>query len=320
MTMRIGVVVPLKNAVQFIEAALSAIFSQTRRPDRVVIVDNGSTDGTLALLDRLQKTMPFELLHEPQAGASAARDTGWRSLNDCHLIGFCDADDVWHLDKLERQVQLFSEDSSADLVCVYCANRMIDQHGNEISRSGMPSMKGYVHGQVAQGAPVLGSMSAALVRRDALDAIGGFDRSLLADEDLDMFIRLSRRGRFDFVPDYLTALRVHTAQTSRLAQRLLKSKGQIINKYPEIYSVNSPFIESVRIEHMRIDLESRSSFGRYFVGALYPLFFGYQVRCQTTGRASILLFPGLIGYSCWLLGRVLIFVSNKLAFRLLGSI
>jgi len=312
---RIGVVVPVRNALPFVEATLRAIASQTRPPDRVVVVDNGSTGETISLLERLQKELGFELLHEARQGAASARNTGWHAINDCDLIAFCDADDVWRKDKLEKQVALYQEDTNDDLACVYCANLIIDSVGNQIGCSNLPSMKGFVHSLVAQGHPVQGSMSAVLVRREALEKAGGFDRNLMADEDLDLFIRLSKLGRFDFVPEYLTALREHAGQTSRLAERLLRSKGQIINKYPDLYSIGSPFIESVRIEHMRIDLRAKSYLTRLVTYLFFPLVFRMHIRRCTTDRALNLLFPSTFAFSCWLIGRALIFTSNHLARR-----
>lgn len=317
---RVGVVVPVRNAASFVVETLSAIAGQTRCPDRVVVVDNGSTDETLSLLESWQSDLGFELLHEAQPGAAAARDTGWRAITDCDLIAFCDADDVWSKDKLEKQMALYQGDANAGLVCVYCANLTIDRVGNQTGRSNLPSMRGFVHSFVAQGYPVLGSMSAVLVRREALFQAGGFDRTLMADEDLDLFIRLSKLGRFDFVPEYLTALRSHTGQTSRLAERLLRSKGQIINKYPDLYPVGSAFIESVRVEHMRIDLGARSGLVRIIAYAFYPLIFRRQVCRHTTDRARDLLFPSTLAFSCWLAGRALIYASNRLARRSLPSL
>lgn len=312
---RIGVVVPVKNALPFAEETLRAIAGQTRSPDRVVVVDNGSTDETISLLERLQKDLGFELLHEVQPGAAAARDTGWYAIKDCDLIAFCDADDVWRKDKLEKQVALYQGDTSEDLVCVYCANFTIDSAGKRIGCSNLPSMKGFVHSLVAQGHPVLGSMSAVLVRREALVKAGGFDRNLMADEDLDLFIRLSKLGRFDFVADYLTSVRTHPGQTSRLPERLLRSKCQIINKYLDLYSIGSPFIELVRIEHMRIDLRSRSYISRLIAILIYPFVFRFQIRRNTTGYARNLLFPSTLSYGCWLIGRAFIYASNHLARR-----
>ena len=318
-THRIGVVVPVKNGASFIEETLRSITGQTIKPNRVVVVDNGSTDGTISLLERLHNDLDFELLHETRPGAAAARDTGWRAIVDCDLIAFCDADDVWHKEKLEKQVALYRGDVNRDLVCVYCANRTIDISGAEIGCSNLPSMRGFVHNLVSQGHPVLGSMSAVLIRRDALIKAGGFDCTLMADEDLDLFIRLSKQGRFDYVPAYLTSLRSHSGQTSRLAERLLRSKGQIINKYPDLYPVGSSFIESVRVEHMRIDLQARSGIARITTSAFYPLVFKKQIQRQTSGRAQYLLFPGVLAFSCWLAGRALIYASNRLARRNLAS-
>jgi glycosyltransferase involved in cell wall biosynthesis len=310
----IGVAIPVKNAVSYVGDTIRAIYAQSRRPDRVVVVDNGSQDGTVKLLQRLKDQFGFRLLSEPQPGASAARDTAWRALDDCDLVAFCDADDLWQPEKLEQQAALFEHDTG-DLVCVYCANLQLDGNGREIGRSDLPRLAGNVFESVRQGHPILGSMSAILVRRAALEKIEGFDRSLLADEDLDLFIRLSRVGRFDFVPRHLVALRQHESQTSRNVLRLLRSKGQIINKYPDLYQAYSPFIESIRIEHLRADLGRVSGLKRLMRAAVYPLIFQAQVRRAVSGPAKQILFPGLLSYSLWLTGRTMIFASNRLADR-----
>ena len=108
-TETISVVVPAWNAGRFVGEALRSILGQTVTASEIVVVDDGSTDDTLAMLRRVADNEPLiRIVVQPNTGPGGARDRGVRETTGS-LIAFLDADDVWLPTKLERQVTLLGQ-------------------------------------------------------------------------------------------------------------------------------------------------------------------------------------------------------------------
>lgn len=110
----VSVIIPCFNSVDFIFEAVSSVLSQTHQNFEILIVDDGSTDGTRHLLQKqFQSEQKIEIVeHETNIGAGGARNTGI-SLAKGKYLAFLDADDVWHPTKLERQVDFMDKESCA---------------------------------------------------------------------------------------------------------------------------------------------------------------------------------------------------------------
>lgn len=311
----VGVVVPAWNRERYIEATLRSIDRQTLRPARIVVVDDGSTDGTASVVKALQADIPeLELLHQPNRGPAAARNRGWRHLRDCGFIAFCDSDDLWHPKKLERQMALFRH-ASDRLGCVYCANDSIDAHGSQLAPPSMPRLRGDVRGPVSQGVPITGSMSAAVVRRKYLEMIDGFDEQFHSDEDLELFIRLSEVCEFDYVEDCLVSIRWHGTNSSADFEKLLRTKSMIINKHFEKYSFNSQFIENRRddiLTHFMIEMRKKPFLPRIIMLLSSPFYYK-RAAANFSGRAQTLIYPSMLWLFVWVSGRLLLYFANRMA-------
>src|SRR5580700_2024778 len=105
LVMDISVVIPACNAERFIETTLRTVYAQTLAPREVIVVDDGSKDGTAALVERVARgaSVPTTLLQQANAGPGAARNRGVSAARG-ELVAFVDADDEWLPEKLERQV------------------------------------------------------------------------------------------------------------------------------------------------------------------------------------------------------------------------
>jgi glycosyltransferase involved in cell wall biosynthesis len=95
----IAAVIPARDSAAFISGAIESVFAQSRLPDEVIVVDDGSTDGTAAVVER--SPIPVRLLRIPAQGVAAARNAGVQAAR-AEFIAFLDADDYWHRDHLKR--------------------------------------------------------------------------------------------------------------------------------------------------------------------------------------------------------------------------
>uniref|UniRef100_B8DIX8 Glycosyl transferase family 2 n=1 Tax=Nitratidesulfovibrio vulgaris (strain DSM 19637 / Miyazaki F) TaxID=883 RepID=B8DIX8_NITV9 len=245
----VGVVVPTWNRAEYLRATLESIFNQTCPPARVVVVDDGSTDGTGDLIEALKRKWPkLESLRLENGGPARARNLGVAHLSDCEYVAFCDSDDVWHSEKIEKQLLVFTSSPFSSLCCVYCANNAIDERGCVVSGVDIPHLRGNVHRSVLSGIPVQGSLSAIMVPRASFVGIGGFNEEFHSDEDLEFLIRLSAVGPFDYSDECLVSIRVHASQSSNDSLKLLKSKGQLLHVHSEKFTPFSPLVHMVRVQ------------------------------------------------------------------------
>jgi glycosyltransferase involved in cell wall biosynthesis len=205
----VGVVVPAYNAARYIRQTLASVLDQTWTSLEVIVVDDGSTDGTAAIAsstgDRRVRVVTRE-----NGGPSAARNDGWRSSAATRYIAFLDADDQWDRAKLARQVSFL--DDRPDCVVAGCLMRYISSTGGVLGRTGQV-LDAADQPLVASGELFPFPLSAFLVRREVLERIGGFEEALGRPsggaEDIDLLARLAEAGTVGCVPAVLGSYRIH---------------------------------------------------------------------------------------------------------------
>ncbi len=205
----VSVVVPTFNRRELVASALASVRAQTRPADEVLLVDDGSTDGTAAMVE--ERFPEVRLLRQENAGVSAARNRGVRAAKG-RWVAFLDSDDEWLPAKLERQLAALAADPESRLC-----------HTEEIwIRNGVRVNPGRRH-QKAGGRifrrclPLCAiSPSAALIERATLLELGLFDEDLPACEDYDLWLRYTCRYPVAFVDEPLVVKRGgHPDQLSR---------------------------------------------------------------------------------------------------------
>jgi glycosyltransferase involved in cell wall biosynthesis len=208
----VAVVIPCHNFGRYLAEAIASALAQTAPPREVIVVDDASTDDTADVAARY----PVRYLRHPQPrGAAAARNTGWRAAT-APLIAFLDADDAWLPAKLQRQLAVLAANPRAGLV--YCDLYRVDgQTGRTIDRWSrhMPPHTGWVWRRELERNFV--QTSTVLAPRRILAEAGGFDESLTAWEDIDLWVRIARHHPFAYVPEPLVRYRMHGHGLSRRA-------------------------------------------------------------------------------------------------------
>jgi hypothetical protein len=186
---RVSVIIPAFNAEAHIAAAIESVLGQSYRGFELIVVDDGSTDGTAAIVRGYPSV---RLIQKPNGGVSSARNRGLHAANG-HYAAFLDADDRWHPDKLSVQVRALDCHSDADLSYV-TSTIDAEEFGQACRRSAQPddcAWRIVVDDRYESTfiEPYFG-MSGVMVKTSALIGIGGFDESLRIGEDVDMYLRL----------------------------------------------------------------------------------------------------------------------------------
>jgi glycosyltransferase involved in cell wall biosynthesis len=197
----VDVVVPLYDSEAYLAECLESILAQTYRPLEVIAVDDGSSDGSVAVAEAFPGV---RLLRGPHAGVSQARNAGLAAATST-LVAFCDADDRWRPTKVERQVAHL--DRYPEAAGVLCRCEVEIEPGADEPPWLAPDL---VYGDRGGIQPLSG-----LFRRSLLDDLGGF-RGDDGAEDLDLLFRARELGaRFDVIPEPLAVRRVHERNALR---------------------------------------------------------------------------------------------------------
>ncbi|MEO0557088.1 MAG: glycosyltransferase family A protein [Bacteroidota bacterium] len=186
----VSVIIPVYNGADMLPAALESVFEQDYAPLEVVVVDDGSTDGSTEVAESYDGV---RVIRQPNAGPSAARNTGLANTTG-PLIAFLDADDVWPPGRLTRLVDVLNAHPSCG-----AALGQFDTVSETDLQPLMPAQFGFIFGT-------------ALLRRSTFETVGPLDPSLRYSEDMDWFMRVREAG-IDIiqVPEVLYLYRQHDA-------------------------------------------------------------------------------------------------------------
>lgn len=226
--MQVSVVIPVHNRKQLVPRAVESVLSQTRPPEEIIVVDDGSTDGTAAaVVDRFAGVRC--LRQERRSGVSAARNRGVVAATG-DWIAFLDSDDEWLPEKLERQLAALTE-SPGHRIC----------HTDEIwIRRGRRVNQGLRHAKAGgrifrQCLPLcVISPSSVVLERRLLDDLGGFDETLPACEDYDLWLRICASRPVLFVAEPLVIKHGgHDDQLSRTVPALDRYRIRALEKLLE---------------------------------------------------------------------------------------
>ena len=236
----VSVIVPAYNAEATLPATLASIRAQTYEHLEILVVDDGSRDGTARLVVEAGKADPrIRLITQENAGVAAARNRGIDQAKGLYIAPV-DADDLWQSRKIERQLRTLRS-AGPDTALVYGWNALIDARGRIIRFDAHPMHVGDVLGQLCYG-NFIGNGSCALMRRDAAIGAGGFDPSLRARnaqgcEDWKLFLRIAERSHFALVPDHLTGYRIAAEAMSGDVAQMLRSdalvRAETLERLPE---------------------------------------------------------------------------------------
>jgi glycosyltransferase involved in cell wall biosynthesis len=201
-------IIPTFNRAGVVGEAIDSVLQQTYSKVEVIVVDDGSTDGTPAMLRRYGNAI--RVITQENAGPSAARNRGIACANGS-IVAFLDSDDLWLPAKLERQVALLQR-LDASVPCCLCN---IAMRWKTKERSSFES--GFLKPAIGEGIwlnpdEVLATRfvlftQGVAIRRATLERIGGFDERLRLLEDHELALRLSPEGPWAFIADPMVVWR-----------------------------------------------------------------------------------------------------------------
>jgi len=197
----VSVIVPLYNDEPYLDEALRSILDQTRPPEQIIVVDDGSTDGSVEVA---RKYLPrITVLTQANQGAAGARNLGIAAATG-DVIAFLDADDLWTADSLQRRLDVLEADPGVDAV-YGLVEQFISPDVDAPTRERLHLPEGQTAARFA---------GAILVRRRVFDRVGVFDPALRVGEMIDWSARLQDSGaKVAVIEDLVMRRRIHGANT-----------------------------------------------------------------------------------------------------------
>ncbi len=254
----VSVIIPAYNASAFVAQALDSALAQTYRTLEVVVVDDGSTDDTAAIVEAVACRDPrVRLVRQANGGPSAARNLGIAHSRGA-LIAPLDADDLWLPNKIARQVAAMRA-GGPKVAMVYAWSCVMDESGRAFPRSvRTPRHEGDVYAFLL-ACNFIGNGSNALFRRDCVIEAGGYDRTLRAGsgdygEDLMLNLAIAERHDVAVVPEVLVGYRAHASNLSRNLIQVMRGHARVLaaarSRHPELPSRLFRWSESSIYHHL----------------------------------------------------------------------
>ena len=254
----VSAVIPAYNYARYLPDAIGSVLAQTHRELECILVDDGSTDDTRAVVEAVRDER-IRYVHKVNGGLSSARNAGIRAARH-RFVGFLDADDRWLPDFLARALEAFDR-GDGKLGAVASASYRIDEHGARVGSARFTfgeSCDLEFRDFCLRNRPLSSSI---LIRREALEETGEFDAGLRSSEDRDYWLRMTARGwKLRFLDEPLAEIRRHSVNMSKAAARMQANRKQALSRARSagVIAPNAPFwlkvfslhlVQSARAHH-----------------------------------------------------------------------
>jgi len=204
--MLVSIIIPTHNRKHIVEQAIQSALTQSFKDFEVIVVDDGSTDGTKEYLESLH--LPITVISKENGGVASARNEGIKNAQSIY-VAFLDSDDSWLPDKLKAQVEYL--ESHPDIPLVY-TDEYIEVNGEVLPKTrfqradvGDEVKNNFLLSGFIQRTPI--HTSAVMLKKSVLDEVGYFNETLKIHEDSELWNRISMKYKFGYIDIPLATFR-----------------------------------------------------------------------------------------------------------------
>jgi len=227
----VSVVLPTYNRAYILGDAIKSVLGQTYANLELIVVDDGSTDNTKEFVQTYTDPRIRYVRHEHNKGLAASRNTGIREARGAFVANL-DSDDVWMLQKLERELAVFST-TAPETGVVYSQYERTYSNGRITVFPDVPVPAHNFQKMLLEVNLI--SMQMALVKKDVFENAGYFDESIPALQDWEFWIRASAKTQFVFLPEVLTKGVVLSDSIANNPEKRLRGREKIFIKHEELF-------------------------------------------------------------------------------------
>lgn len=249
----VSVIIPAYNASKYIQKTIDSVLAQTYEKLEVIIVDDGSKDDTVEIIrSNLNRSRKLKFFKQSNRGVAAARNLAIDNSSG-EFIAPCDADDLWHRGKIEKQVHLMRE-SKQNVGFIYSWIMRIDEYDQVVGFGTKFNIRGFVVKPLLY-TNFIGGGSTPLIRKACFDKVGKYSLEFIKNncqgaEDWHLYLKIAGCYAFDLVPFYLVKYRLSNNSMSKNIREMIKSmelanefaKRKYINKFPEVFRKKEGFL------------------------------------------------------------------------------
>ena len=226
----VSIVIASYNMAQYLPLAVKSVLDQTYRNIEVLIVDDGSSDGTCNVVLPYLNDPLVRYLFQENKGQAAAKNYGMRESRG-EYIAFLDADDLWAPDKLEAQIPLFLTSKAVGVV--YSRVLYIDEAGKELQVADNELFRGRVSGPLLIRNFI--GFGTSVVKKECFDCLGGFNEDLRMGIDYELWLKLSTQYEFDYIDRPLLYYRLWAGQMSKNCETRYRNGIEIMKNFLKTY-------------------------------------------------------------------------------------
>jgi len=208
---KVSVIIPTYNRSIYVLDAIQSVLDQNYENIEIIVIDDGSTDGTKEKLASLVEKGIVHYIYQENQGRSAARNRGI-SLATGDYLAFLDSDDLLESGTLIKQVEFLARNPNIGLV--HGGYSKFDELKNDLGYRDPSWFSGCIYPQMLLMWTTLLATPTVMMPRQIIKEVGGFDESLYIGEDLDLWRRIARRYPFGYINQRLARIRVHAGNTS----------------------------------------------------------------------------------------------------------
>lgn len=249
----VSIIIPTFNRAHYIGDAINSILAQTYSSWELLIVDNGSTDNTEAVVRSFEKTdSRVHYIREDRKGVSRARNTALeRALG--RYIAFLDDDDLYLPEKLKIQKEYLDAHPKVDFV--YGQIEIINTRGELLWVDPKKPVLTFTDLFEESGIRI----QSVMCRKSCFDSLGGFDETLTMGEDYDLWLRIAAKHRFEYLAVPFVRMRFHDTNTCNVPIPLYAQRDRLLKRVP----VNPSLGITAAVKRRRLALN------RYRLARLY---------------------------------------------------
>lgn len=207
----VSIIVPMKNAEAFVAGTLDSLLAQTYLSIEIIIVNDGSTDKSLKIIESL-KNQRIKIIDGEGKGISSALNLALNFANGEYVCR-CDADDLYPSNRIEKQVKWL--DSHSEYIAVAGKYSAIDLKGNFVTEFDSGDMAGDISEELLEG-KTRTTLCSFLIQTHVLKSLGGFREYFVTAEDIDMQLRLGQAGAVYYLPENTYFYRIHQSSITHM--------------------------------------------------------------------------------------------------------
>ncbi|WP_342077565.1 glycosyltransferase family 2 protein [Yoonia sp. SS1-5] len=259
----VSIIVPAFNVSATLADTLTALFAQTYDHFEIIVVDDGSSDDSVAIARSFASDPRLRIIRQPNRGLAGARNSGIAVAQGAY-IGFCDADDLWEPSKLAAHVDHL--DQQPDVGVSYAGSSLMHDDGRLMKQAQRPRLRGITASHILKRNPI-GNGSAPVIRRAVFDQIAYrpkherkrdwyFDETFRQSEDIECWLRiaLTTDWAFEGVPGLLTRYRINQGGLSAGTDQQLAAWERMIEKLtplaPDFFAQHAPIARAYQHRYL----------------------------------------------------------------------